>query len=117
MTIHHGEIQEGPSEADMRNVGHQRFAVLRHREDRVPMAIFVTYFGLDLIVFFSEESLWLVVLWMLLGIVPKALICSWNHHHQHVPTFRYNLLNRLIELMYGFQTGVVSKAWVLHHVL
>ena len=91
--------------------------VFRYREDCIPVAIFVFYFGLDLIVFFTAESLWFVVLWMLLGIVPKALICSWNHHHQHVFTFRSRLLNRLVELMYGFQTGVVSNAWVLHHVL
>jgi fatty acid desaturase len=31
--------------------------------------------------------------------------------------FRTTMLNRLLELIYGFQTGVVTNGWVLHHVL
>ena len=91
--------------------------MFRHKEDRIPIALFVAYFGLDLMVFFTVEPLWFVVSWMFLGILPKAFISAWNHHHQHEPTFKYTTANRLLELIYGFQTGVLSKAWVLHHVL
>jgi len=91
--------------------------MFRHKEDRIPVTLFVGYFCLDLIVFFEAETLWFVVAWMLLGILPKAFISSWNHHHQHVPTFKYTIANRLLDLIYGFQTGALSQAWVLHHVL
>ena len=91
--------------------------IVKHREDRILVAFAASYFAADLLVFFTAEQVWLLVGWMLLGILPKACISSWNHHHQHVATFRQNLLNRLLELIYSFQTGVISNGWVLHHVL
>jgi fatty acid desaturase len=59
----------------------------------------------------------LLAIWFVVGIFPKAWICAWNHHHQHLPPFRHSILNRLLEFMYGFQTGAISNLWVLHHVL
>jgi len=91
--------------------------IFRYPEDRLPTALFLGYFALDLYVYFSVESLPFLVGWMLIGILPKALICSFNHHHQHLPTFRYRGLNRLLEFVFGFQTGIVCNGWVLHHVL
>ncbi|MCB0323512.1 MAG: fatty acid desaturase [Bdellovibrionales bacterium] len=91
--------------------------MFRYREDIVPVAIFLSFFAADLAVFFLIENRWLVVGWMLLGILPKAFISSWNHHHQHLPTFRGEFLNRCLDFVYGFLTGVTSHAWVLHHVL
>ena len=91
--------------------------MFRHKEDRILTTLFVAYFGVDLIVFFTAESVWFVVFWMLLGILPKACISSFNHHHQHVATFRHTLPNRCLELVYAFQTGVVTNGWTLHHVL
>ncbi|MEE8462315.1 MAG: fatty acid desaturase, partial [Acidobacteriota bacterium] len=91
--------------------------MFRHKEDRILTTLFVAYFGVDLIVFFTAESVWFVVFWMLLGILPKACISSFNHHHQHVATFRHTLPNRCLELIYAFQTGVVTNGWTLHHVL
>jgi fatty acid desaturase len=89
----------------------------RYQEDILPICIFVSYFALDLGVFFLVEDVRIVFLWMLLGLFPKTMICAWNHHHQHVPTFTAPLLNRLLETIYAFQTGVSSNAWMLHHVL
>lgn len=91
--------------------------VFRYQEDRWPVAIMASYFALDIVVFFSALPLWFLVGWFLLGIIPKACICAWNHHHQHVPTFRKKIFNRLLELMYGFQTGITGHGWVLHHVI
>ncbi len=91
--------------------------MFKYPEDRIPIALFAAYFGLDLIVFFMAESVGFVVFWMLLGILPKAFVSSWNHHQQHVETFHDPLYNRLLEIIYGFQTGIVSHGWVLHHVL
>ena len=46
--------------------------MFRHKEDRILTTLFVAYFGVDLIVFFTAESVWFVVFWMILGILPKA---------------------------------------------
>lgn len=89
----------------------------RHPEDRVPTAIIVGLFALDLLVFFTAPSNWIAVAWMLCAMFPKICICSWNHHHQHVPTFIHTPLNRLLEVVYAFHTGITTNAWVLHHVL
>ena len=48
---------------------------------------------------------------------PKSMITAWNHHHQHVPTFKQPVLNMLLEIVYSFQTGVLPEGWVLHHNL
>jgi len=88
----------------------------RFPQDRIPVAIFLTYFALDLVVFFSISQTWILVLWYLIGIYPKGLICAWNHHHQHVFTFKQSWLNRLLEIPFAFQTGICSHGWVLHHV-
>jgi fatty acid desaturase len=59
---------------------------------------------------------WLVAYWLLM-IIPKGILSAWNHHHQHVPTFRSSPLNRALELCYALHTGMTSNMWVLHHVL
>ena len=91
--------------------------LFRFPEDRLPTALFFGYFALDLYIYFTVESIPFLIGWMLAGILPKAFICSFNHHHQHLPTFRSRWLNRVLEFVLGFQTGIVSHGWVLHHVL
>jgi len=90
--------------------------VFRHREDVLPVFCIVSLSLLDLIVFFCGDGVWLLAAWLLLVIGPKACICSWNHHHQHLFTFHQPVLNRLLELFYAFHTGITTNAWVLHHV-
>lgn len=91
--------------------------LFRFPEDRLPVLLFAGYFALDLAVLILAQSWWLPPLWMLAGIIPKGWICSWNHHHQHLSFFRPAWANRLLEVMFGFQTGVTSHAWFLHHVV
>jgi fatty acid desaturase len=89
--------------------------MFRYAEDRLPVALFSLYFAIDIAVYLLvDDPLWLV-LWFGLSIVPKGAICAWNHHHQHLSVFRAPALNRVLELMYGLQTGIMSHAWVLHH--
>lgn len=87
----------------------------RYKADRWPYAVFLTYFLLDLAVFFTATDPVTPVLWFVVGVIPKSFICAFNHHHQHLPTFYQPLLNRAAEFMFGFQTGVVGYAWYLHH--
>ena len=91
--------------------------LFKYREDRVPVALFSLFFAADVAVYLTVDRIELLVLWFLLGIIPKGNLCAWNHHHQHVETFNQPLLNRLLELMYGLQTGILSHGWVLHHSL
>jgi fatty acid desaturase len=91
--------------------------LFRHREDVPPVLCIVSLTLLDLAVFFLAPAGWLPVAWLLLVLGPKACICSWNHHHQHLLTFHQPVLNRLLELCYAFHTGITTNAWVLHHVL
>jgi len=91
--------------------------LFRHREDIIPVVCIVTLSLLDLVVFFSARSVWVLLVWLIVVIGPKACICSWNHHHQHLFTFTSALLNRLLEIVYAFHTGITTNAWVLHHVL
>ncbi len=91
--------------------------IFRYKQDIAPTIIIVTLFSLDLAVFFLASSVWITLAWLLLMLLPKACICSWNHHHQHLPTFRNLYLNRALEIIYAFHTGITTNAWVLHHVL
>jgi fatty acid desaturase len=91
--------------------------LFRHPEDRIPVLLFLCAFALDVTVYFTATSWWLPILWFGLGIIPKGWISAWNHHHQHVTMFRHALPNRLLEVVFGFQTGITSHAWFLHHVV
>ncbi|WNG22696.1 fatty acid desaturase [Cystobacter fuscus] len=91
--------------------------LFRYREDRIPVLMFLCVFALDLTVYFLASNWWLPILWFGALIIPKGWICSWNHNHQHLPMFRHALPNRLLEVVFGFQTGITSHAWFLHHVV
>lgn len=91
--------------------------LLRHREDRLPAALFFLFFAADALVYATAHSWWVPVLWFWAGLIPKGWVCAWNHHHQHLAMFRHPLPNRLLELGFALQTGVSTNAWVLHHNL
>ena len=55
--------------------------------EQIPVLFFTLFFGLDLLVFFLVENLAFVGAWMVIGIFPKACICAFGHHQQHIPTF------------------------------
>lgn len=92
-------------------------SVFRYAADGPRVAAFTVLFAADLIAYLKVDHPLLLLLIFGLGILPKAAVCAFNHHHQHVPTFTVEPLNRLLELMYALQTGVTSHTWVLHHSL
>ena len=89
--------------------------LFRHPADRWPVAVFVAFFAIELTIYLTVDNPLLLLLAFGLSIVPKASICAFNHHHQHLATFKPEWANRLLEAMYGLQVGVTSHAWVLHH--
>jgi fatty acid desaturase len=81
------------------------------------VAIFVTLSVIDFTVYLAVDHIGVLLGYWLLMIIPKGIICAWNHHHQHVHTFRSNALNRLYELLLALHSGITTNLWVLHHNL
>ncbi|CAN5587113.1 hypothetical protein BH09MYX1_BH09MYX1_48940 [soil metagenome] len=91
--------------------------VFRYPDDRLPIALIALFFACDVAVYALVDSPIILFAWIVIGAVPRGGVCSFNHHHQHVSVFRVPILNRLLELMYGLQTGITSHGWVLHHAM
>jgi fatty acid desaturase len=91
--------------------------IFRHREDRVPVGLIAAFFACDVLAYAFVDSPALLLLWVMVGFIPRGAVCAFNHHHQHLTVFRSAALNRLLEIMYGLQTGIISHGWVLHHSL
>lgn len=91
--------------------------MFKHAEDRIPVALIVCLTLIDLALYFTVQSPWVLGAYAVLMIVPKGCIGAWSHHHQHVATFRKPVLNRALELSHALHTGMTSNLWVLHHVL
>lgn len=80
------------------------------------MTAFFTLSVVDFALFFAVEEVWLLVAYFVAMIPIKALICPWNHHHQHLSMFHSKPLNRLLEMSFALHTGATTNAWTLHHV-
>ena len=91
--------------------------MFKHPEDRIPVAVVVCLTLLDLALYFTVQSAWVLAAYAVLMIVPKGCIGAWSHHHQHVATFKKPVLNRALELSHALHTGMTSNLWTLHHVL
>lgn len=89
----------------------------RHKADRIPVALIVILFLIDLVFYFSVSSIPALVAYVAISLLAKIFVACWNHHHQHVATFHQTALNRLLEIVYTFHTGVSTNVWVLHHNL
>ncbi len=88
--------------------------MFRYRADILPVSIVVAFFAFDVAAFIAAPW-WIAAVVGVVGLLPKACICAWNHHHQHVQTFRWKYLNRALEVIYALQTGALPLAWELHH--
>ena len=90
--------------------------MFRFAADRIPVACVLTMSMIDFIVYLLVDNVWWLAGYALVSIIPKGLICAWNHHHQHTITFHSKFLNRILEFFYALHTGVTTNLWVLHHV-
>lgn len=89
--------------------------MFRFPADRIPVAIILSITVVDIFVFFTIQNVALLVAYWLLMIVPRGVICAWNHHHQHRNVFMRKSLNRILEFFYALHTGVTTNLWLLHH--
>jgi fatty acid desaturase len=95
----------------------QGTSIFRYKADRLPVLIILALTVIDFILYFTVSSPLVLFIYYLLMIIPKGTICAWNHHHQHLFTFRNTVLNRGLEFAYALHTGVTTHLWRLHHVL
>lgn len=86
-------------------------------EDRLPVQLALALTAVDFTLYSTVSNAWVLVGYWILMVIPKGVLSAWNHHHQHVPTFRWTALNRLLEFCYALHTGVTTNTWLLHHVL
>lgn len=93
----------------------KNIAIFRFSADRLPVAIILSVTLLDFLIFFKTESAGLLVAYWLIMILPRGVICAWNHHHQHRNVFMPKSLNRVLEFFYALHTGVTTNLWLLHH--
>jgi len=91
--------------------------MFRYSSDRAPVLLVLALSTIDFLIYFLVDNVWWLAGYTLLVILPKGLICAWNHHHQHTLTFHAKPLNRVLEFFYALHTGVTTNLWVLHHVL
>ena len=91
--------------------------MFKHQADILPVSLILALTLVDFTLYFTVSSPALLAGYWLLMLIPKGVICAWNHHHQHTMTFHSAALNRLLEQAYALHTGATSNLWVLHHVL
>lgn len=91
--------------------------VFRYKEDRLHVFIISMLTVIDFVIYFTVDSFTILTAYYLLMVIPKGTICAWNHHHQHLATFRRTAFNRVLEFIYALHTGVTTNLWRLHHVL
>ena len=90
--------------------------MFKNSADRWPVFFILSLSVLDFALYFLVSNPYVLGIYFYLLILPKAQICAWNHHHQHAPTFKNVILNRILEFFYALHTGVTTNLWVLHHV-
>lgn len=91
--------------------------LFRRKEDIFPVSAILTLSLIDLFVFFTIENKLFVFIYFILMIIPKGIVCAWNHHHQHTSVFKSKPHNRILEFFYALHTGAITNLWVLHHNL
>ena len=92
-------------------------SIFRFPEDQIPVLVILLFSLVDFGFYLWADSLWVLTIWIVIGMIPKGNCGAWSHHHQHCMVFKYAWLNRLLELSHFFHIGICSHAWILHHVV
>lgn len=90
--------------------------MFRFAADRIPVLLILALSSLDFAVYLLVDNFTWLAVYMVAMLLPKGVICAWNHHHQHTKTFHATWMNRALEFLYALHTGVTTNLWVLHHV-
>ena len=88
-------------------------SLLKVRIDAVPVTVVLVLFVAQLWAC-TLAPIWSPVAALGLLFFSGSVI-SFQHHHNHCPTFHNRHLNGAIDLIMGLQSGITAYAWVLHH--
>lgn len=92
-------------------------ALLKYRVDIWPVLLIVATFAAQASVYLWVDH----VGWVILAELPLFVCCmsvlAFNHNHIHCHTFKQGWLNRILELMMFFQTGISPFSSTINHIL
>jgi beta-carotene hydroxylase len=89
--------------------------LLRYREDRYPLALVIATSAAQWLCYFKVHSLGPALACAALLVLPQIAVSTIVHNQSHVGMFRWRSLNRIVELLMFFQTGMYTTKFVLHH--
>ena len=92
-------------------------ALFKYPADRLPVLVILSATLVDFAAYLYLDSAWVLAGYWALLIIPKGVMSAWNHHHQHVHTFKKEGLNRLYEVALALHSGITTNLWLLHHNL
>ncbi|MBL4608582.1 MAG: fatty acid desaturase [Pseudomonadales bacterium] len=85
--------------------------------DRLPTAIMVVFFIIQLTAYFFVDSLLLAIPLSILFMTLNSMSIAIGHNHCHCETFKSPALNRIYEIPLYLQSGVSPYSWIIHHVI
>lgn len=91
--------------------------LFNHPADRLPTAIMMGFFLIQLAAFFYIENIFIAVPIAVLFLTLGSMSIAVSHNHCHCETFKSPLLNRIYEIPLYLQSGVSPYAWTIHHVV
>ena len=89
--------------------------MFKNPADHWPVFLILCLSALDFVLYFTVSNVYALGVYFYVMIIPKSQICAWTHHHQHAPTFKTLIPNRILEFFDALHTGVTTNLWVLHH--
>jgi fatty acid desaturase len=89
--------------------------ILKYKIDILPLSYILLLFLAQLLAAIYLTHIGAVI-FLLVSLMFFTIPAAFSHHQQHHPIFYSALLNRLFEILLGFQTACTPHLWVLHHV-
>lgn len=90
-------------------------SLLRYPEDRLPLALVLAVFALQMAAYLSVETPAEAAVCALALLLPQIIVSMVVHNHAHVALFRTRPLNAALELMMFLETGMFASKFRLHH--
>lgn len=88
--------------------------ILKYKIDIYPVSYVIILFITQIIACLSLSPI-NALFFSIISLYFMSVPAAFNHHHQHHNTFYQPILNRLLEMILGLQTGITPYMWVIHH--
>jgi len=91
--------------------------LFNHSDDRLPTALMMIFFLIQLAAFFYINNIWIAILISFIFLAPGSMSIAVSHNQCHCKTFKSPLLNCIYEIPLYLQSGVSPYGWTIHHVV